>query len=383
MNKNNILFLAPIYPPQKLGGGPAISINNIVKILDMNKYKLTIITQNYEINDRKVLLISSKKIVKNNLTNTNMYYINYRQTNIINILRLVINIRPNIIYLNSMFSIEYLLSSLIYHSIIKNVKVIIAPRGELCKNSLNQKKNKKKVFIFLVKHIGLLKNVFWHGTSQMEVNAIKNIVNCSSKYIYYINNISFLDTRIILPLNYCKNPNTLKLISIARIHKSKNLLFSIERLKTQTDNIFFDIYGPIEDQKYWIKCKNEIRTLSKNVVVSYKGLVNHDDIFKILAVYDAMILPTLSENYGHSIVEALYSGIPVIISDQTPWTNINIHNAGFAMSLTNKKGFEYAIKYLASLDTFEIAKMKKCAQDYIKTKLNVNNDIIKYNNMFM
>ena len=45
--------------------------------------------------------------------------------------------------------------------------------------------------------------------------------------------------------------------------------------------------------------------------------------------------PTLGENYGHVIFEALSVGCIPVISDQTPWHEISLKHAGYELSLDN------------------------------------------------
>ena len=46
-----------------------------------------------------------------------------------------------------------------------------------------------------------------------------------------------------------------------------------------------------------------------------------------------MFLPTFAENYGHSIVEALSVGTPMLISDNSPWKNLQEKGFGWEISL--------------------------------------------------
>ena len=83
-----------------------------------------------------------------------------------------------------------------------------------------------------------------------------------------------------------------------------------------------------EDHEYWSKCIALITQLPKNVVVTYKKELAFNEVQTTISNYHALFLPTLNENFGHSIVESLLSGCPAIISDQTPWDDLEKNNAG-------------------------------------------------------
>ena len=113
----------------------------------------------------------------------------------------------------------------------------------------------------------------------------------------------------------------------------------------------FSIYGPIEDRDYWQRCQDCIQDLPSNVQVSYCGECARDDIEATYGAAHAMILPTLTENYGHSIVESMLAGCPVIISDQTPWTSVKEYGAGWALPLEDKGAFAEAVQHVVEMDS--------------------------------
>ena len=50
-------------------------------------------------------------------------------------------------------------------------------------------------------------------------------------------------------------------------------------------------------------------------------------------------MPTKGENFGHSIAESLAAGTPVLISDRTPWCDIDRGSAGNVVSLDRPDKF--------------------------------------------
>ena len=107
---------------------------------------------------------------------------------------------------------------------------------------------------------------------------------------------------------------------------------AISGLKTK---VKYDIYGPQEDFEYWQKCEIELKKLPNNIDWHYKGDVPSEKVQRVLQKYNVLLLPTLGENYGHVIFEALSVGCIPIISDQTSWNDLTDKNAGFVLPLSS------------------------------------------------
>ncbi len=63
---------------------------------------------------------------------------------------------------------------------------------------------------------------------------------------------------------------------------------------------------------------------------------------------DLFLLPTAGENFGHAIFEALSSGVPALISDQTPWRGLAEAKAGFDLALAEPDRWVDAIDAFAA-----------------------------------
>ncbi|WP_301357602.1 glycosyltransferase, partial [Enterococcus spodopteracolus] len=102
----------------------------------------------------------------------------------------------------------------------------------------------------------------------------------------------------------------------------------------------------------------------------YKGNVRHEMVGAIFSQYDAFLFPTKSENYGHVISESLLNDCPVIISDKTPWNDIENGEEGYVCSLDNVEEFRRAIKELYYKDEKEHLLMKKKIKNYMESKVD-------------
>ena len=87
--------------------------------------------------------------------------------------------------------------------------------------------------------------------------------------------------------------------------------------------------------------------------------------------YNAFLFPTFSENYGHVISESMMVGTPVIISDQTPWSDIVQANAGWANSLERENEFIDAIQKIIDMDEEKFSELTQNVKSYITNKVEI------------
>jgi glycosyltransferase involved in cell wall biosynthesis len=117
----------------------------------------------------------------------------------------------------------------------------------------------------------------------------------------------------------------------------------------------FNVYGPIEDGKYWQECQQLIQGLPTNVTVNYRGELTHPEVQGVVQCHELFFLPTCGENFGHVIAEALSAGCPVLISDQTPWRGLREAGVGWDLPLAQPAKFREAIQECLAMteETFQ------------------------------
>jgi glycosyltransferase involved in cell wall biosynthesis len=124
----------------------------------------------------------------------------------------------------------------------------------------------------------------------------------------------------------------------------KNLAGALRLLGALRGRVTFDIYGPLEDPAYWQECQDLISPLPPNINVKYCGTVPYPNVRNVLSGYDLFLLPTLGENFGHAISDALVAGCPVLISDQTPWRDLERLNVGWDLPLDQPAVLQEALQ---------------------------------------
>lgn len=365
-----VLIVTFGYFPGKEYGGPPVSVENFCSL--MKNDSCYIITRNHDLSNTIPYsdVISNKW---NKRKNCEVLYLADKDYNKNNFEKAVRQIKPDVIYLQSLFQ------RCIVHCLRiakeNNIPVILAPRGELCAGAL-KKKYKKIPYIMCLKFMGLLKNVIYQSTSEDETKAINKYLGGLENDICLLSNIPSISKNDYV--RTCKTKGRGKFVFLSRIHPKKNLLGAIKFFDGVSGIVEFDIYGPIEDVEYWSECEKEIKKLPSNIKVTYCGLVSHEEVHAVFSKYDAFLFPTFSENYGHVIVESLLAGTPVIISDQTPWNDITKYNAGWAISLKSPDEFKNAIQIIIDC---EGDYYQKKVSSYIKKKLQLETLYEQYRDM--
>lgn len=369
-----ILIIMSGFFPGKKYGGPPVSTDNFCTLMK-DSADCYILTHNHDMGES----FPYPNIVEgwNNRGNAKVKYVSDREYNSRTFENTIQEVQPDYIYLQGLFQ-ECVFPCL---KIAKkhHKKVVLAPRGELCAGAF-KKKYKKIPYIAALRMMGLLDNVVFQSTSDEETDAIGKYLGASKDWIHLLTNIPSIPQN--LPKRNVKIAGDGKFVFISRILWKKNLLNAIKYFRGIKGNATFDIYGPKEDESYWKECEKTISNLPSNVNVNYCGVLSHDEIHKTFCQYDAFLFPTLSENYGHVIAEALITGCIPIISDQTPWTDMNESSAGWALPLSDEDAFKNAIQKVVDMDD-EVIKVKRQAiKAYLKDKLQLDKLKAEYLQVF-
>ena len=109
----------------------------------------------------------------------------------------------------------------------------------------------------------------------------------------------------------------------------------------------------------------------RNVEINYKGHIEPGSSAKTFIGNHCLFFPTLSENYGHVIVEAMASGCPVVISKgTTPWDDVD-GSGGFVADLAKEDDFVSILQQLTECNCEEYRKIQKKLCEYAKHRLDI------------
>ncbi len=261
---------------------------------------------------------------------------------------LIVGKSIDVVYINGVFS---LFSTIIPLRLPGTHKVIIAPRGMLQSASLSLKATKKKIYLSGLRAFFLSGEICWHLTTSQEKEDFLKRFNHYNKNVRLIGNIPSLESN---PSKKCKCENDVYILgSIALISPMKNIDLILRALKHIKKPIKYIIYGPIKDKLYWEECQKVVKELPDNIEVMYNGAIDPAFAIDTMKEFDFYIQPSKSENFGHSIFEAMRTGLPVIISDQTPWRNLRTKKAGWDIDTSDLMNLVEAINEAINLSDSE------------------------------
>lgn len=363
MTKLKVLIFCDYYLPGVKAGGPIRSISNLVSALK-DDLDFVIVTRDRDFGDDAPYKYSLESI-----DGVKIYYLSPEQLCFSSVKEILKEISPHLVYLNSFFSWHFSLKIILlkWKGVLKNTPVLLAPRGELSVGALRLKSLKKTIYLRCARLLSFYNKVVWHATSNSEAAGIRKYF--SRGVIKIAANLPMIK---LVHQKVCsqKQPGVLRLVFLSRISPKKNLLFALEQLSTLKGDVRFDIYGPIEGAAYWKQCQRSIKKSPNNILISHKGLLAHEQVVATLSQYDAFIFPTLGENYGHVILEALAAACPVLLADTTPWLNLGEKHAGWVFSLNQPLTWQQRLQALVYMDEEEHARLRAGARAYAHEVLN-------------
>ena len=380
MAGNKIIVFTDWYEPGFKAGGPIRSCVNFAAHMKED-YDIYIFTGDRDLGDEK----SYQQIETNRWLERDgvqLFYASPGALNWENILVQIQHIKPDYIYLNNMYSRYFTIYPLLMKRLgFIKAKLVLAPRGMLQQGAIQFKSGKKKKFLTVLNFFGVPKYIHAHATDEQEKKDIYQYLPRVKKVTVIPNFSPLLQSA---PAYLEKKPGQLRAIFISRVAPKKNILFFLSLLAQLPADmqLAFTIRGAVEDEHYWQQCIDMVEALPENISIQYGGPVNNNEVTNVIHQHHLFVLPTLGENFGHAIFEALAAGRPVLISDQTPWRHLAEQHAGWDLPLTNEKAFVEVLQEVVGMNDETFQQWSIGAWQYAKNFTESSNLKEKYKELF-
>ena len=367
-----ILILAGRYLPGHKDGGPLRTLVNLTDALG-DEYDFYIACYDRDHGDN-MPYNGIKYDTWNNVGKAKVWYVPEGQFKKKTILEL--SEGKDVVYATSIYE-QYGFDTLLLKRIGKlKQPVYIASMGVFAEEALRKSALKKKVYIFMCKLLGLFKKITWSVSSGFEAKDVKRVIGRKIDYV-----IAEDLPRITVPGRLREYNDSLKIIFLARICEHKNLKVAIDAIEAMNKrkDIEFEIYGPIQEEEYWNKCLEKLE--NAHFKWNYGGDVPSENVQDVLSRSDVLILPSKSENYGHVIFEALSVGVIPVISDRTPWKELNQEGIGYEIPLSTK-AFTEKLDELVKMSADNRGKMAEKGILYAQKKVRESIENTRYREIF-
>jgi len=354
-----ILVLVSFYPPAYRAGGPPRTVPRIVDALS-DEFRFGIVTRD---GDLGVTTHLAGVVPDRWMTHGRgrRLYLSTRRRWTGGVIASIRRTRHDALYLNSLFSFEFSLTPLLLRraGIVPRRGLVIAPRGELDASALAFKRRRKRLYIWLARTLGLLADATWHAASENEAAAITGHFGARAPVAIAADIPSQPVESVSVPP---KEAGRLDVVFLSRIARMKNLDFAISVLRDVKGIVNFDVFGPIEDHRYWAECARAADALPGNVKFRYRGVVQPEEVAGVLQRHHLFLLPTQGESFGHAIAESLMAGCPVLISDQTRWRDLEARRCGWDVPLSRPDRFSAVIDRCVRMDDAEFVEWAEGAR---------------------
>ena len=391
--KTIVLIFVGCYLPGFRGGGPIRSIANMVDRLG-DEFDFRIVTMDRDLGELHPYQ-SIKVDTWNQVGKAQVFYASTASRSLRGIARLMRTTPHDVLYLNSFFNTAFTLKPLIarWLGLVPRVGIVVAPRGEFSHGAFKLKRWKKLPFTQLVRLIGLLDDVRWHASTDFEAVDIKRVLKVNSSNINITVNlacdfvkVSDMPIKNVVAMENEKgtaDPSALRICFLSRIAPMKNLDYALKVLAQVKASVQFNIYGPKELPAYWADCELLIAQLPPNVHVSYRGSVENPQVRSVIAGHDLFFVPSRGENFGHVFMEALSAGVPILVSDRTPWRDLKVQKLGWDIPLDQPEEFVRAVEEAAAFDAGKRADMRAHCIDFARERAEDNEALDMNRNLFL
>lgn len=355
-----LLLISDTYFPAQDGGGPVVSCFNLVNALQGEGVEIGVLTRASSRAGKHLEVARDQWVSREG---QNIYFADQRWS-LSGLWQVLQERKPDVVYVNGLFSMTGFVWPLLL-SLLVGFKLVACPRGMLLPQALSQKSFKKYLFLLLIAPAIRLSRVRWHCTSPEEAAEMPVWFCGPAAEIVVLMN---LPRQGIAPRCQWQKHPPLKLVSACLVSPMKNIDRVLEALGQAESDITYTLYGNIKDAAYWERCSQYVERLPANVEFVYAGPLMHEDVPAALAQHDVYIQPSRSENYGHSLIEAMMLGLPIITSHSTPWNDLSLLRAGENIDPDDVSAIAAAIDRFAGLSTEDYRVWAESAVDYARQR---------------
>lgn len=247
-----------------------------------------------------------------------------------------------------------------------NIPLIIHPRGMLEAWALNHNVWKKKLAMALFQRFDLETAKVFIATSTMEYESIRAL-GLRQPVAVIPNGVLFgaaarSGYAAAVSMQHKAGRTALFL---SRVHPKKGILNLLKAwAEVDPQDWRLQIAGP-DEGGHLAEVMALARKLGIDHTVEYLGELSDETKVQAYLGADLFVLPTLSENFGVVVAEALAHGLPVITTRGAPWADLETYDCGWWVDI-GVKPLVNALRAAMDLSDDQIRAMGARGRDYVR-----------------
>lgn len=243
---------------------------------------------------------------------------------------------------------------------------VVSPRGMLDPWALRWRGTRKKLAWALYQRRDLRSADLLHATSSTEAEGFR--AQGLRAPIVVVPNGVRVPEEVGGPPEGDAEPRVLLFLS--RVHPKKGLLHLVEAwAQLEAPGWELWIAGPDEEgHEAEVRSALERASRATTSTVHFLGPVTDAKRDELLARCDAFVLPTLSENFGQVVAEALAAGRPVLTTKAAPWAGLEDYGAGWWVK-TGTEPLREALSELVASSREQLLSMGAAGRAWIAREL--------------
>jgi glycosyltransferase involved in cell wall biosynthesis len=239
--------------------------------------------------------------------------------------------------------------------------LVVSPRGMLGREALRFSRYRKLAFWHALQRSALQPTSCFHATSEKEYGDVR-MAGLQQPVAIIPNGIDLPEREKVKTFT---SPKTV--LVLGRIHPKKGVATLIEawsKLEDKFPDWHLKIVGPLLNNNY-VKELRQTISIRRLARAQLAGPLYGDDKSEAYAAADVFILPSLDENFGMTIAEALAHGTPVISTKGAPWQGLEKYGCGWwvdhdVVALTS------ALDHAMSIDRQRLAEMGQAGKAWME-----------------
>lgn len=358
-----ILCVSPGYFPAFRFGGPVASVHGLNKALVKKGIDVTVyatnaglrndvlVDQEVDVEGVRVTYFSFAKLLE--FTGTTGWQFSLKMTK-----ALKSELKKfDLVHIHAVWNYPTAVAT--YYCMKYDIPYIIAPRGTLYPETIRKYYWKKLPYYYLLAKRFMESAAAIHYTTHDELEKCHKSLGFKNKAMVIPNGIDVseynnLPGRDVLEERYPVLKGKKVILFLGRLNWKKGLDILIKaysKLTESRDDLHLLIVGN-DNGGYKKRVMSWINGCGIDHKVTFTGMLKGSDKLAVLAGSDIFVLPSYSENFGMAVVEAMASGLPVVISNKVGiYREVEKHKAGVVVECEPESLYR-GIKYVLGDENF-------------------------------